>query len=71
VPGGTEALISLFGDQFIISKVEKIRAVLRVELGWLAGLINTGLSLNMGYSESVLVLISRSLIVCLRCDHYS
>jgi hypothetical protein len=50
LPGGTETLVSLFKDQIISCKVGKIWAVLREELGWLAGLINTALSHNMGYS---------------------
>jgi hypothetical protein len=71
LPGGIEALNSLFKDQFINCKVGKIWTVLREGLRWLAVLINTALSHNMGHSERVLMVIFRSVIVCMRCDQYS
>jgi hypothetical protein len=66
LPGGIEALLSLFKDQF-----KQIWAVLRDGLGWLAGLINTPLSHNVRYSVHLLMVISKPLIVCLRCEQYS
>jgi hypothetical protein len=42
--------------QFISCKVEKTWAVLREGRGWLAGLLNTALSNNKGYSAHVLCL---------------
>jgi hypothetical protein len=68
LPGGIEAIISLFKDQFINCKARKIWAVLREVLEWLAGLIYTALSHNMGYSAQVLMPISRPLILCMRCQ---
>jgi hypothetical protein len=51
-----EALISLFKDQIINCKVGKIWGVLREELGWLAGILNTALSHNKGYPAHVLMI---------------
>jgi hypothetical protein len=50
LPGGIEALVSLFKDQFISCKAGKLWAVLWQGLGWLAGLLNTTLSQNTEYS---------------------
>jgi hypothetical protein len=72
LPGNMEALTSLFKDQLIYKgKAGKIWAVLRKRLWWLAGLINTALSHNIGYSVYILMLISRPLIVCMRYYQYS
>jgi hypothetical protein len=67
--GGLCQVAILFKDQFISCKAGKIWAVLREELGWLAGLINTAFSCNMVFSAPVVMLIST--IVCMRCDQYS
>jgi hypothetical protein len=38
-------------------------------LGWLTGLINKVLLYNMGHSVYALMLIPKSLMICMRCDH--